>query len=67
MQCGICGNIFEESEMTTVTPSQYLGKDYPNITSFCPVCFRKFLVKAQSIYNNAEQIKNENLKDLVNH
>ena len=66
MVCGICENNFEESEMTTVTPSQYLGNDYPGTTSFCPICFRKFLIKAQGIYNSEEVIKKDNLKTLVN-
>ena len=66
MLCGVCGINLPESEMTTVTPSQYLGQDYPNTTSFCPVCFRKFLTKAQDVYNNEEGIKEQNLKYFVN-
>ena len=61
-KCGICLNFFEEKEMTTVNPSQYLGNDYPDITSFCPICFQKFLIKAQEIYNSQENLKKMNLK-----
>lgn len=64
--CGICENSFDEKEMTTITPSKYLGGQYPAITSFCPECFRKFLIKAQEIYNNEENIKKNNLKNLIN-
>ncbi len=66
MKCGICGDNFEESEMTTVTPSQYLGGEYPTATSFCPICFRRFLIKAQTIYETEENTKKQNLKDFVN-
>ena len=64
-KCGICANLFEETELTTVTPSQYLGKTFPDITKFCPVCFQKFLVKAQSIYQGQEASKEEALKDFT--
>lgn len=65
-QCNICLGFFDEKELTTVTPSQYLGQEYPDITSFCPDCFRKFLIKAQKIYTDAETVKSDKLKDLVN-
>jgi len=60
--CGICKNSFEGKELTTVTPSQYLGKAFPDITKFCPVCFQKFLVKAQEIYQGQEAVKEDALK-----
>jgi len=64
-KCGVCKNMFEEKELTTVTPSQYLGKTYPDITKFCPICFQKFLVKAQDIYKNQESLKENALKDFT--
>jgi len=64
-KCGICNNTFDKSELTTVTPSQYLGEAYPDITSFCPICFQKFLVKAQAIYNNRENAKINTLKEFT--
>jgi len=63
--CGVCNNLFEAKELTTVTPSQYLGKSYPDITKFCPVCFQKFLVKAQEIYQGQELDKENTLKDFT--
>lgn len=64
-KCGICKNSFEQSELTTVTPSQYLGKAYPDITKFCPLCFQKFLVKAQDIYRTKETQKEDALKEFT--
>lgn len=64
-KCGICKNSFEERELTTVTPSQYLGKTYPDITKFCPLCFQKFLVKAQDIYRTQESTKEDALKEFT--
>jgi len=64
-QCGVCKNLFEAKEITTVTPSQYLGKTYPDITKFCPGCFQKFLVKAQEIYQGKELEKSDALKDFT--
>jgi len=63
--CNICKSSFEEKEMTTVNPSQYLGGDYPDITSFCPSCFQKFLIKAQEIYSSQEKLKEMNLKEFT--
>jgi len=64
-QCGVCKNLFEEKELTTVTPSQYLGRTFPDITKFCPVCFQKFLVKAQEVYKGQESAKDDALKDFT--
>ena len=64
--CDICGGIFSESDISRVTPAHYLGGAYPDITSFCPLCFQKFLVKAQSIYQQAATQKINTLKDFVN-
>jgi len=64
-KCGVCKGLFEAKELTTVTPSQYLGKSYPDITSFCPACFQKFLVKAQDIYKGQELDKENSLKDFT--
>jgi len=64
-KCGICKKLFEKKDITTVTPSQYLGKTYPDITSFCPICFQKFLIKAQKIYQEQENIKENYLKDFT--
>jgi len=65
-KCNICEELFEEADLTTVTPSQYLGQTYPNITSFCPTCFQRFLVKAKEIYDNEEDGKKDNLRNFVN-
>ena len=61
-KCNICNNFFDKAELTTVTPSQYLGEAYPDITTFCPSCFQKFLIKAQKIYQDQEKNKLEALK-----
>ena len=65
IECGVCKNLFRPEEMTTVTPSQYLGSSYPDRTSFCPACFQKFLVKAQEIYREQEASKESALKDFT--
>ena len=65
-QCNICNITFSESELTTITPSQYLGQAYPDRTSFCPSCFQKFLTKAQNMHIQAESEKKDRLKDFVN-
>jgi len=64
-KCGVCKNMFESKDLTTVTPSQYLGKTFPDITKFCPLCFQKFLNKAQEIYKNQEDLKEDILKEFV--
>ena len=64
-ECGVCKLLFGSEEMTTVTPSQYLGGAYPDITKFCPSCFQKFLVKAQEIYRDRESAKQDVLKDFT--
>jgi hypothetical protein len=66
IKCDICELMFEEAQITRVTPASYLGTGYPSITSFCPECFLKFLRKAQAIYGNQEAQKISNLKDFVN-
>jgi len=66
IECNICEELFEELELTTVTPSQYLGQAYPHVTSFCPSCFRKFLIKAREIHDSAEKEKKDNLKQFLN-
>jgi len=64
-KCGVCKNLFEGKELTTVTPSQYLGKSFPDITKFCPLCFQKFLVKAQDIHKSQEDAKEDTLKEFT--
>lgn len=64
-KCGICTELFDEKELTTVTPSQYLGRSYPDMTKFCPLCFQKFLVKVQEIHRAKETQKEDALKEFT--
>ncbi|MDB4330340.1 hypothetical protein N9948_01320 [bacterium] len=61
-KCDVCSADTETSELTTVTPSKYLGASYPNTTAFCPLCFIKFLRKARKILEDQNAGKLDNLK-----
>jgi len=65
-ECIVCANLFEESSMTTLSPSKYLGENFPEIASFCPACYHKFLVKTKSIYIDSENDRTDNLRDFTN-
>ena len=64
-KCGVCKNLFEDKELTTVNPSRYLGKAFPDTTKFCPMCFQKFLTKAQEICRCEDESKENALKDFT--
>jgi len=60
--CGICEGDFAKEDLTTVTPSKYLGQDYPRTTAFCPKCFVNFARKAKDICSKFEGSKVDKLK-----
>ena len=64
--CGICEQTFNEKDITRVTPANYLGANYPEITNFCPICFQKFLTKTQPLCEQETEAKISNLKNFVN-
>ena len=66
VKCIICNNNFNESEMTTVSPSKYLGESYPETGSFCPECYHKFLLKTKEVYVESEQERTNNLREFTN-
>jgi len=66
IKCVICGKEFDEKVITTISPSKYLGNTFPGTADFCPVCYRKFLIKAKEQTSASEEGKLSNLKNFTN-